>query len=210
MRRGPFVQMIFISAVVLAALLTGQPAAAREPIDLLNTIKLADELRGKVADDDWRMTVRLVNGMVRAVLLRQPIARPPCNDLELVRKMHIALTAGRPIVAMLETPNGIGFASVIDGNRAEFLFSCNYQTSISTFRPWLDKAAPDEQAIALMADLVTDDFDIPAPENRDLIRRCIAANSGGNTVVSAFCDGPPAGRGGSFFIGIAAGNHKWE
>ncbi|MDR3376285.1 MAG: hypothetical protein P4L98_21390 [Ancalomicrobiaceae bacterium] len=197
--------------VVISPLLTGRPASAREPIDLWATMTLADGLQGTVSDDEWRSTVRLVNTLSRAVLLHHPVARLPCNDLELIRKMQIALLAKMPVIAILQKPGSIGFVTVIGGNRAEFLFSCNYQASITEFRPWLDRGAIDERTVSLMADLVADDFDNEAAENKAAIRQCIAANFGRNSVISAFCDGPaPAARGGSYFIGISSSSHKWE
>ena len=211
MRCGPFAQTALISMVVISPLLAGRPALAREPIDLWATMTLAAGLQGTLSSDEWRSTVRLVNTLSRAVLLHHPVAQAPCNDLELIRKVQIALLAKMPIVAILQKPGSIGFITVIGGNRTEFLFSCNYQASITEFGPWLDRSAIDERTLSLMADLVADDFDNDAAENKTAIRQCITANFGRNSAISAFCDGPaPAARGGTYFIGISSSSHKWE
>lgn len=211
MRRGWFVSLLHILMVAVPAIFVSMPAAAREPIDLWETLTLADRLKSTLPATDWRITERLVNGIVRSVVLHQPSAAPPCNDLELLRKAQIVLKAGLPILSILRDPDRTGLATVIGGNRAEFLFSCNYQSSASVFRPWLNRAAFDERVIDLMADLISDDFDNDAGDNRAAIRRCLAASYGSNSSISALCDGPaPNQATGSFFIGISTNTHKWE
>ncbi|MDR3497313.1 MAG: hypothetical protein P4L82_22195 [Ancalomicrobiaceae bacterium] len=211
MRRGWSWRRMYTLAVALFPLFSGQIAAAREPINLWETLKLADALQGKVPDDDWRATERLVNDMARAVLLHKPTAIPPCNDLELLRKAHIVLQAGMPIDAILQKASRIGVATVIDGHRAELLFSCDYRTNVTVFRPWLDKAAIDARIVSLLATLITDDFDNPADDNKATIRQCLAAEHARNAAISAFCDGPASNvRSGPYFIGVSTSTHKWE